>query len=84
LALSAKLTGELVPHASVNITNLVLSPDYQRLRGELLRVLSRFPEARAAIVETFRQFGEVAAGEMARSVPRPMIEGTFSEVSDAA
>src|SRR5689334_3620941 len=36
LALSAKLTGELVPHAGVSITNVLLSPDFMRLRGELL------------------------------------------------
>jgi hypothetical protein len=39
LALSAKLTGELAPQAEVSITNVLLSPDYQRLRGELMRVL---------------------------------------------
>lgn len=87
LALSAKLTGELMPHMAVNIGAVVLHPDYQRLRGALLRVLSRFPEAREAVAAEFRQFGEAAATEMARSVPRPatpMIEGVGIEVSDAA
>jgi hypothetical protein len=87
LQISARLTGELMPAAGVNITNIVLSPDYQRLRAELLRVLSRFPDAREAVAAVFRCAGEQAAGEMARSVPRPapaMIEGTATEVSDAA
>jgi hypothetical protein len=83
LALTAKLTGELVPHAGVSITNVVLHPDYQRLRSELLRILGRFPDAREAVAAAFRGFGEVAAGEMARSMPR-MIEGTATEVVDAA
>ena len=53
LSLTAKLTGELVPHAGVSITNVLLSPDFRRLRAELLRVLARCPEARdevAAVV----------------------------------
>jgi hypothetical protein len=83
LALSAKITGELAPHASVNVTNLVLSIDYQRLRSELLRILARYPEARQEVAAAFRQFGEVAAGEMARSLPRT-IEGTATVVPDAA
>ena len=33
LALIAKLTGELVPHAGTSITTILLSPDFQRLRG---------------------------------------------------
>jgi hypothetical protein len=43
LSLTAKLTGELVPHAGVSITNVLLSPDFRRLRAELLRVLRGTP-----------------------------------------
>ena len=43
LALTAKLTGELMPHAGTSITNILLSPDFQRLRAELTRVLARCP-----------------------------------------
>ena len=64
LQLSAKLTGELIPNAGTTITNIVLSADYQRLRAELLRVLQRFPEARAEIAAVFRRHGEIAAAEM--------------------
>lgn len=64
LQLSAKLTGELIPNAGTTITNIVLSADYQRLRTELLRVLQRFPEARAEIAAVFRRHGEMAAEEM--------------------
>ena len=64
LALIAKLTGELVPHASTNITNILLSPHFQRLRAELIRVLARYPEARAEVAAVFRQAGLRAATEM--------------------
>src|SRR5205807_6860116 len=49
LALTAKLTGELVPHAGTSITTILLSPDFQRLRAELIRVLARYPEAQAQV-----------------------------------
>jgi hypothetical protein len=64
LALSAKLTSELVPHAGVSITNVLLSPDFMRLRGERLHVLERYPEARVAVAAVFRRTGLKAVGEM--------------------
>jgi hypothetical protein len=73
LQLSARVTGDLVPHASVSITNVLLSPDFMRLRTELLRVLSRFPEARDQVARVFRAAGERAAAEM-RGEQAPVIE----------
>ena len=70
LALVAKLTGELVPHASTTITNVLLSPDFQRLRTELMRVLTRYPEARAEVAAVFRQAGLQAATEMGASAEK--------------
>ena len=67
IALSAKVTGELVPHAGTSITNILLSPDFQRLRGELIRVLARYPEAQAEVAAVFRQAGLRAATEMGAS-----------------
>jgi hypothetical protein len=64
LALSSKLTGELVPHAGVSIPNVLLSPDFLRLRGELLHVLQRYPEARVEVAAVFRRAGLKAVGEM--------------------
>ncbi len=58
LSLTAKLTGELVPHTGVSITNVLLSPDFMRLRAELLRVLARYPEAREEVAAVFRRVGE--------------------------
>jgi hypothetical protein len=64
LSLTAKLTGELLPHAGVSITNVLLSPDFQRLRSELLQVLIRHPEAHRDVAEIFRRAGLRAAAEM--------------------
>jgi hypothetical protein len=83
LALTAKLTGQLVPHAGISITNILLSPDFQRLRGELMRVLARHPEAQAEVADIFRQAGLRAAAEM--DVPAPkMIEAQPAEAARAA
>jgi hypothetical protein len=70
LALSAKVTGELTPHAAVTITNVLLSPDFMRLRGELLRVLAKHPDARAEVAAIFRSAGDRAAAEMRAGEPR--------------
>jgi len=67
LALVAKLTGELVPHTGTSITNILLSPDFQRLRAELIRVLARYPEAQAEVAAVFRQAGLRAATEIGTS-----------------
>jgi len=83
LALVAKLTGELVPHAGTSITNILLSPDFQRLRAELIGVLARYPEAQAEIAAVFRQAGLRAATEMAASAGK-MIEAVPVEVEHAA
>ena len=83
LALIAKLTGELVPHASTNITNILLSPDFQRLRTELIRVLARYPEARAEVAAVFRQAGLQAATAMGASSEK-IIEALPVESEHAA
>lgn len=74
LALSAKLTGELIPKATVSITNVLLSPDFMRLRADLLRVLARFPDARAEVAAVFRGAGERAAAEIGDSADPTLIE----------
>jgi hypothetical protein len=82
LALVAKLTGELVPHAGTSITNILLAPDFQRLRAELIRVLTRYPEAQAEVAAVFRQAGLRAATEMGAS-PEKIIEALPVEADDA-
>lgn len=79
LSLTAKLTGELVPHAGVSITNVLLSPDFMRLRAELLRVLARYPEARDEVVAVFRQAGQRAGEEMGALAAPGSGESTLSE-----
>jgi hypothetical protein len=70
LALSAKLTGELMPRVGMTITNILLSPDFQRLRGELMRVLARHPEAQDEVADVFRKAGLQAAAEMGAPTPK--------------
>jgi hypothetical protein len=72
LHVSAKVTGELMPHAGVTVTNVLLSPDFQRLRSELLRVLVEFPEAHRAVSAVFRRASDRAAAEMGSIPNRPM------------
>src|SRR5438874_10025609 len=83
LALVAKLTGELVPHAGISITTILLSPDFQRLRAELIRVLARYPEAQAQVAAVFRQAGLGAATEM-DAAPEKLIEALPVEDEHAA
>ena len=73
LALAAKLTGELVPNTGVSITNVLLSPDFQRLRAELMRALEHHPDARAEVATIFRRAGSQAAAQMGAPAPK-MIE----------
>jgi hypothetical protein len=54
LELMAKATGELLASPQASVTNIVLTPDYIELRGQLLGVLRRFPEAARAVAEVFR------------------------------
>jgi hypothetical protein len=70
LALVAKLIGELARHAGTTITNILLSPDFQRLRGELMRVLARYPDAQAEVASVFRQAGLRAAAETGAPAPK--------------
>ena len=53
-----------VARAGVSVTNILLSPDFQRLRTELMRALERHPEARAEVAAVFRRAGLQAAAEM--------------------
>jgi hypothetical protein len=83
LALVAKLTGELVPHAGTSTTTILLSPDFQRLRGELIGVLAHYPEAQAEVTAVFRQAGVRAATEMGASAGK-MIEAVPFAAEHAA
>ena len=51
-------------------TNILLSPDFQRLRGELMRVLARYPDAQAEVAAVFREAGLRAAAEMSVAAPK--------------
>lgn len=77
------LTGELVPHAGTSITNILLSPDFQRLRAELIRVLTRYPDAQAEVAAVFRQAGLRAVTEI-RGSTETMIDALPAEAEHAA
>jgi hypothetical protein len=49
LTLVAKLLGQLVTHHDVRHTNLLISPDYLKLRQVLLEALRPFPDAARAV-----------------------------------
>ena len=57
----------------MSITNVLLSPDFIRLRGELLQVLQRYPEARDEVAAVFRRAGLKAVDDMSLP-PAKMIE----------
>ena len=83
LSLGARITGEMMPAVGTSVTNIVLSADYIRLRGDLLAALRPFPEAARAVADVFRRTGERAADDMQRGVPR-LIEGTATAVASHA
>jgi len=54
----AKITGELASSPLVQINNqtvLVQHPEFMQFQADLIRVLGRFPEARAAVVAEFQR-----------------------------
>ena len=76
--LVAKATGELAKHTKKGgIVHVVTSAEYLELRGRLLEVLRRFPDAKAAVLEAFRRTEAKAEAEMTPA----MIESQAVEVS---
>lgn len=49
LGMTGKLLGQLVQHHNVTHTNLLVSPDYLRLRSALIDALRPYPEAARAV-----------------------------------
>ena len=47
--LAGKITGELDERPTVNVLNLVQSPDWQQLRARLLDALAPFPDVRGVV-----------------------------------
>lgn len=84
LSLTAKITGELLPHAQTSTVNVVLHPSYQALRARLIEVLHRYPEAKAAVIEAFNEAGATAISEMHRQAPSRLIEARAERIDDAA
>jgi len=59
------------------------SPEFQRLRAELIGVLAHYLEAQAEVAAVFRQAGVRAATEMGASAGK-MIEAVPFEAEHAA
>jgi len=72
-----------VPHAGTSITNILLSPDFQRLRAELIGVLARYPDAQAEVAAVFRRAELRAAAEMGAPA-ETMIDALPGEAGHAA
>ena len=73
LTLAAKLVGELNTHHHTTINQLVISPEYLDLRGDLISALAPFPEARRAVAKVLRE-REGAEPHFTGIHPGPQIE----------
>lgn len=65
----ARLTGELASSPLVqinqqtnNIASFMAEPGFMVFQADLIRVLSRFPDARAAVIDAFRKLEAIADG----------------------
>jgi hypothetical protein len=61
---TGRLTGELASSHLVqqNVQiNLIANPEFERFRSNLLRVLSRFPDAARAVIEEFQRLDAPSA-----------------------
>lgn len=66
-ALVARLLGQLVQHHSVTHTNLLISPDYIKLRSTLVDALRPFPDAARAVAEALHRLESDAARDITDS-----------------
>jgi hypothetical protein len=77
--LVAKLLGQLIQVHDVRHTNLLVSPDYLRLRGALVDALRPFPEAARAVgaalhrLESDAATDITAAASKGRARPEPVL-----------
>jgi hypothetical protein len=76
--LVGRFTGELINRSQHVSVSLVLSEEYLKLRGDLLRILQLFPDAAAAVAAAFRN---VECAGPSRGAPTPtMIAASAKEV----
>jgi hypothetical protein len=64
LSLVAKLLGQLVQHHQVTRTNLLVSPDYLRLRAALIKALRPYPDAAKAVGAALHRLESDAATDI--------------------
>jgi hypothetical protein len=70
LALVAKMLGQLVNVHDVRTTNLLVSPDYLKLRSALVAALRPFPAAKAAVVAVIQRLESDAAVDITAASDR--------------
>jgi hypothetical protein len=87
VTLVAKLLGQLVNHHSVSHTNLLISPDYVKMRGVLMDALRPFPEAMRAVAAAVHRLESDAAQNItsgAKNKGRARLEPVLIEHEQAA
>ncbi|HWK96174.1 MAG TPA: hypothetical protein VNR39_12200 [Pseudolabrys sp.] len=71
LALTAKLLGQLVQRVDVRHSNLMLTPDYLKLRSGLIEALRPFPDAGRAVAAMLARMESDAAKDITDAATRP-------------
>lgn len=72
LTIVARLTGELMKHATPTVTNVLVNPDVLQLMHAVRAAVAPFPEARQAVVAALAEIEQRAAARYAQS--QPLIE----------
>jgi hypothetical protein len=70
IRLASEIAGDLERHAVQQVNNLIIAPDYLKLRTALIGALRPYPEAAAAVLDVFRQ----AESESKNNKPDPGVE----------
>lgn len=71
----ARLTGELAGSPLVsNTTNIFMSPEFTQIEATLVRVLAKFPAARAEVLKAFRELANADDSEPEPTPPGRLLE----------
>ncbi len=72
----AKLLGQLIQRHEVTRASILVSPDYLKLRAELLSALFPFPDAKKAVADALFRMERDAAADIMKAGRPTVIEGT--------
>lgn len=73
LALVARLVGQLTQRIDVRHTNLLVSPDWLRLRQTLIAALKPYPDASRAVARAVLEAEAAAATEITAATKPPLV-----------